>query len=215
MNWGGKKTEIKVKLYNKSRELGILDGGEPEKPWIVNEWNRAGIDTKTAWRLEFSLKSSGQLRWNDETIKLHYLASPMWLYDVYTNLYSKRFVTRINQGKKDGHKNNDKRVYLINLPEGNGKLSWAETTEHTCEAEPAVQLLRSMMRTLDNEALKADKRLFESYTMNICDVVQTHGLDDYFQRCFHKPAIQFMAELTDHMGSGINEHSVDISKLID
>lgn len=72
-----------------------------------------------------------------------------------------------------------------------------------------------MLRNLDNEALKADKHLFESYTTNICDVVNTHHLEDYFERCFGQSANAYFAELCEHAGSGINEHTVEFSKLID
>lgn len=215
ISWGSKTSEIKVKLYNKSRELGLPETDCPEKPWIIAAWDKAGLDKNTTWRLEFSLKSNGQLEWNKEPIKLNCVASPMWQFDLFANLYHKRFITRVNQGKKVGHKNNDKRIYLFDIPENMDQLSWAQTTTHDTEAEPAVQLLRAMLRNLDNEALKADKFLFEHYTTNICEVVNTHGLEDYFERCFGKPAITFFADMNEHMGSGINETTVAISKLID
>lgn len=215
ISWGSKTSEIKVKLYNKARELGTMNGNEAEKPWIVKEWEEIGIDKTQAWRLEFSLKSNGQLKWNDNPIRLDNIASPSWLMRVYFDLYGSRFVTRVNQGKKQGHKNNDKRVYLINLPSDGEKLNWAATDNHRTEAEPAVQLLRSMLRNLDNEALKADKQLFEHYTTNICEVVNSHNLSEYFERSFGQPANQFFATMADNMGSGINEQTVAISKLID
>lgn len=215
LNWGGKTTDIKVKLYNKSRELGLPEAKEPDKPWIINEWNKAGLDKTKVWRLEFSMKTNGQLEWDKEPIKLHFITSPMWLVDIFSDLYYKRFVCRINQGKQAGHKNNDKRVFLFDWPTSYASLNWAETKERECESEPAILLLRSMLRNLDNEALKADKHLFESYTTNICDVVNTHHLEHYFERCFGKTANAYFAELCEHAGSGINEHTVEFSKLID
>lgn len=215
ISWGSKTSEIKVKLYNKSRELGIPNTEAPEKPWIVNEWEKAKLDKENTWRLEFSLKSNGQLEWNKEPIKLNCVASPMWQFDIFSSLYYNRFITRINQGKKEGHKNKDQRVYLFQIPESSNNLSWMSTETHETESQPAIQLLRAMLRNLDNEALKADKFVFSHYTANICEVVNTHHLEDYFERCFGDTPQKFFADMYDTIGSGINEHSVELSKLID
>ena len=214
LSWGAKTTDIKVKLYNKSRELGLLGGGEPEKPWIVNEWDQAGLDKMKTWRLEFSLKANGQLRWIDDQIRLTNIADRMWLAQVYCELYYNRFVTRVNQGKKKGHKNNDKRVYLIDLPKDFQKLVWASLNDKRSESTPAVKLLRSMMNQLDNESLKADKKLFEEFCTTIASVVSTHNLEDYFESHFGAGYIPFLADMCEHAGDGISEGAVSIDKLM-
>lgn len=214
LSWGSKTSEIKVKLYNKSRELGIIGGGESEKPWISNEWKAANLDLLKTWRLEFSLKSNGQLRWQDQQVNLQNIVDKMWLAQVYCDLYYSRFVTRINQGQKKGHKNKDKRVYLIDLPKDFQKLFWASIGDKRCESSAAVKLLRSMMAQLDNESLKADKKLFEEYCTTIGSVICTHDLAQYFEYHFGAEYTKFLADLCDHAGNGINENAVNVSKLM-
>lgn len=215
LSWGSKHSEIKVKLYNKTRELGMMNGGKPEKPWIAEEWDIAGIDNQRAWRLEFSLTSNGQLRYKDEPVRLDHIASYSWLARVYFDLYFARFVTRVNQGRKKGHHNNDKRVFLIDLPTDGEKLHWQSLNSRGMESAPAIQLLRSMLRQLNNEALLADKPLFKTYTNTILDVVATHELGDWFENHMGCNAPMFLDGLTATAGEGITFQNVPIDKLID
>ena len=214
ISWGSKTSEIKVKLYNKSRELGLLGNGEPEKPWIIDEWKNAGIDKLNAWRLEFSLKSNGQLRWKDVPILLDNVSSPSWQSRVFFDLYYSRFVTRINQGRKKGHHNMDERVFLMDLPKDGEKLKWQASLSRDMESQPAVKLLRSLMRNFENEALIANKALVKTYTNTILDVVTTHGLEEYFERAFQTNAVDFLNAIEANSGTGVNMQNVSISKLI-
>lgn len=116
LTWGSPSSKIKTKLYNKSREQGVLDGGEPEKPYIIEQWRLAGWDITKVYRLEFSLSSSGQLLWRGQRITLDDVASADWLYDVFSLLLEKRFVIRKNQGKRQGHKNLDEIVPFWSVP---------------------------------------------------------------------------------------------------
>ena len=46
------ESNVDTYLYNKTKEMQ----DKKYKPWIVEAWKRAGIDTsKDVWRLEFSL----------------------------------------------------------------------------------------------------------------------------------------------------------------
>lgn len=215
ISWGSKTSEIKVKLYNKSRELGLLGKGDPEKPWIIKEWDAIGIDKLSAWRLEFSLKSNGQLRWHDNPILLDQIASPSWQMRVFFDLYFSRFVTRINQGRKNGHHNSDERVFLIDLPKDGEKLKWAASTNNAMESQPAIQLLRSLMRNFENEALIGDKMLTKTYTDTVLHIVWGHHLEEYFERTFGEPAPQFLEKIQSNSGAGVKHHNVSIAKLID
>ncbi len=214
MSWGSKTSEIKVKLYNKTRELGIGTSHEPEKPWIISEWDKIGIDKLNAWRLEFSLHSNGMLRYQDRQINLDDLANNYWLACVFIDLYYTRFVTRINQGKVKGHKNKDERVFLLDLPTNAEKIYWAQSLNQQSESMPAIKLLRSMLANLANEALVANKELFENYSHTIIDVVTTHHLEDYFENRFGVNAIDYLNAEAARAGSGINETIASPSKFL-
>lgn len=225
ISWGSKSSEIKVKLYNKSRELGLLappttdeEGNvhqpEPEKPWIVKEWKQAGLDPKNTWRLEFSMKTKGQMMWKKERIMLDQIASPSWQARVFFDLYEGRFVTRYNQGKQQGHHNNDKRCYLMHLPKDGEHLQWIAPKGDKMVSAPAVALLRSLMRQFENEALLANKQLAKTLASTVQEVIFTHGLEDYFQDKFQCPAPEFLDGLIANSGRGITEQAASISKLI-
>ena len=215
LTWGSPNSEIKVKLYHKSREQGLIGGDTPEKPWIVEEWEEAHFDKKNVWRLEFSLAGAGQLRWEKQLITLEMIENESWLRRVFFSLYHKRFVCRINQGKRQGHKNNDTRIYLIKLPLDGENLTWYEAPNLKSESKPAIELLRSLMRQVDNSAVMASKLMFESYGKMICEVIENYGLENYFKAVFEKDYTDYLAELYDKSGSGVYNMNLKPSRFFD
>ena len=223
LSWGSKTSEIKVKLYNKSREQGLVGEGvvdgegvvhelEPEKPWIVSEWVNNGMDKKLVWRLEFSLSGAGQLRYNDKPISLDNIADPQWLLGVFIDMYHTRFVTRINQGRRKGHKNLDTRVFLIDLPTDGERLKWAESDVKQEEVEPAITVLRSLMNGLDNPFILSSRANFEAYWQTIIQVIAGGNLYGYFCRTFNESPQAYFEHLLPSVGEGISERIVSPSK---
>ena len=215
LTWGSPNSEIKVKLYHKSREQGLISGDVADKPWIVEEWEEAHFNKKNVWRLEFSLAGAGQLRWEKQLITLEMIENESWLRRVFFSLYHKRFVCRINQGKRQGHKNNDTRVYLVNLPLDGENLTWYEAPNLKSESKPAIELLRSLMRQVDNSAVMASKLMFESYGKMICEVIENYGLENYFKAVFEKDYTDYLAELYDKSGSGVYNMNLKPSRFFD
>lgn len=215
MAWGSPHSEIKVKLYDKSRELGILDGGESEKPWISKQWELAGLNKMRVWRLEFSLCGAGQLRWNDEVISLEKIESPSWLMRVFFDLYHTRFVTRINQGRKSKEHNRDAHVWLLSLPTDGEHLAWFESKEEKPESKPAIVLLRALMRQFDNEFVMASVHTFNQCANTVIDLVRQANLYDYFEAIFGMGCNQYMAQLKESVGPGIHRHILAPNKCFD
>lgn len=214
LSWGSKTSEIKTKLYHKSREIGLLDGNECEKPWISNEWEKNGMDTKNVWRLEFSCNSGGQMRYNERQLNLEDIGNPYWIACCFFDMYHKRFVTRMNEGKQKGHKNLDTQVELLLLPNEGEVLHWAETLQHETESQPAVKLLRSLMANLDNEVLATDRETYQAYAKTILEVVNQHNLSDYFQRYFLVDAYTYLRTRLNNVGSGINHKIMSPKQLM-
>lgn len=215
LTWGSPKSEIKVKLYHKSREQGLVGGNEPEKPWIVDEWKEAGMDIRNVWRLEFSLSGAGQLRYKGQPITLDNVSDEQWLLNVLCELYNNRFVTRINQGKRQGHKNNDSRVYLLQLPQRAAGLKWAEASGKEHEVPASITLLRSMMRQIDNPVVMSHRPTFEAYATTIMQIVQDHKLSGYFLRTYEAEADQYFTELWQNVGGGIRHCTPSPARLMD
>lgn len=215
LTWGSTKSEIKVKLYHKSREQGLIGGDQPEKPWIVDEWKEAGLDIKNVWRLEFSLSGAGQLRYKGQPITLENVSDEQWILNVLCELYNNRFITRINQGKRQGHKNNDTRVYLFQLPPRAAGLKWAVASGKDHEVPASVTLLRSMMRQIDNPVVMSHRPTFEAYATTILQIVQDHKLSGYFLRTYEAEAEQYFTELWQNVGSGIRHCTPSPARLMD
>lgn len=215
LTWGSQKSEIKVKLYHKSREQGLVGGDQPEKPWIVDEWKEAGMDIHNVWRLEFSLSGAGQLRYKGQPITLDNVSDEQWLLNVLCELYNNRFVTRINQGKRQGHKNNDTRVYLFDLPPRAAGLKWAEASGKEHEVPASITLLRSMMRQIDNPVVMSHRPTFEAYATTILQIVQDHKLRGYFLRTYEAEAEEYFTYLWQNVGSGIRHCTPSPARLMD
>ena len=215
LSWGSKTSEIKVKTYNKSREQGTLSGNKKsaEKPWIVDEWEAAGMNITKVWRLEFSLSGAGQLQFDNKTLTLDMVRDEKWRTDVICQMYHSRFVTRINQGKRYGHKNNDTQVFLINLPKRGRLLKWKVGVANEYECPASITLLRSMMRNLDNPAIVSNKPSFEAYAGAIVDIIRLHHLDGYFIRTWEAAPDDYFNNIYDNIGVGVHTTIVPPSRL--
>lgn len=215
MSWGSKKSEIKVKLYHKSREQGLVGGDTPQKPWIVEEWKSNNMDIHNVWRLEFSLQGAGQLRYQGNPIKLENVADENWIVDVLCQLYHTRFVTRVNQGKRNGHHNNDDRIYLIPLPQRSARLKWAENQGKQYELPAAITLLRSLMRQIDNPAIMSSRPTFEDYATTVCNIIRDYHLEGYFRRTYDIDSQTYFENLYTNVGGGIRHTTPSPARLMD
>lgn len=226
LTWGSAKSEIKVKLYNKSREQGLVGGvvqpdaaepAEPEaaKPWIVENWKEMDMDVKKVWRLEFSLSGANQLRWGGRRITLDEVSNWSWIVRTFFDLYHNRFVLRVNQRKVSGHHNDDKRVELLDLPLDGEHLEWAENEREPRESKPAITLLRSLMRNLENEVLQVSKPIFNQYAQTIINLVESARLNNYFQTVFLSSPEEYFSELGKSIGCGKFDRVLPPSKFMD
>lgn len=69
--FGTHASDARVYLYNKSFEL-LTQG---DKPWIRDLWNAIGLNVKSVWRLEVSLKSKA-CKFRDKTFKEKIVITP-------------------------------------------------------------------------------------------------------------------------------------------
>lgn len=103
-SWGHKTSELKWKLYYKTKEL-LDDGGGRlmVKPYIIDQWRIAGLDTSNVWRLECSMKHLNNLRMWGQKIDLDFLAANRGLF--LCKQIDQHFQIRKSEGHKD--KTND------------------------------------------------------------------------------------------------------------
>lgn len=218
LSWGSPTSEIKVKLYHKSRELGLV-GNEKDTPdkknYIVSEWKSVGFDIKKVWRLEFSLCGAGQLRYDNKMISLDDVASISWLVGTFCRLYAKRFVMRMNQGRRKGHKNLDTIVPFLDIPKDGIELRWAEDESNRPEVTDNIKLLRTMMRNINNPAIMANGALFGYYADAISTLVHSSRLESYFTGRFGSEVDAYLDSVAESVGGGIVERIADPSRFFE
>lgn len=212
LNWGSCSSEIKVKLYNKSRELGIDVSRETmsEKPWISKEWERTGFDVHRVWRLEFSMTGSGQLLWEGKKISLEDVANGEWLFRVFCSLYHSRFVCRIAGRGLVGHKNHDPRISMLVLPKGDERFEWVDNADDATASSEQIATLRRLLGTLDMPAVRSNESLWDSVATSILRVCECKGLRGYFGRVYGMDVDDWLQQASADTGAGYFDMIPDI-----
>ena len=205
LSWGSKSSEIKVKLYNKSREQGMeLPTSLAEKPWIVDEWREAEFDVTKVWRLEFSIMSISQLRFDDEPLSLSMFTSWIWRVRTFVTLYSSRFIIRENRFGRKGHKNADPIVSFLRMPERLLGMRWKKYTAAE-DKLPVITLIRKLLVLAESDACQASLQSFNEVAGSIVNLTVAHRLDGYFVRRFGVGCVQYLDRMAQKVGGGVVE----------
>lgn len=207
ISWGSKTSEIKVKLYWKSREQGLIvpEGYPmiPDKPYIVEEWQQMGMNVKNVWRLEFSLQSSGQLRFGGKCLSLEEVLLPHWFCRVFSNLMSSRFCVRRNDGKRTSKHNGDRIVSFLELPFDKLGFRWKDYEPTKYEDAANVALLRKLLQQLESPVCSANSMVFESVAAAAETVVASCHLDGWCHRRLGCSIGEYLSAKAETVGLGV------------
>lgn len=99
LNWGGKDSTFKWKVYYKWLELATAPP-EEKKPWIIDTWRFNNFSEQHVWRIEVSISNPNSVvnldgsrikpfEWHEDRVRL------------FRDIYTDKFVVR----RKDGHAN--------------------------------------------------------------------------------------------------------------
>lgn len=176
MNWGHKTSDVKWKLYYKSKELrDEAHGFGWSKPYIVDMWRELGMDITNVWRLEVSVHNCNNFEFMGN--RLSFTDVMQHPIELYKSLYTSRFQVCRNEGHKD--KTNDKRVEFLPV----GRLSKAfkvRRDDHLVEHNSGLTLLRHLVADVQTEQVLLSDELRESCLDNIERVVTMGRMDKYF-----------------------------------
>lgn len=165
LNWGGKDSTFKWKVYYKWLELETAPP-EDKKPWIVDTWRANGFSVPHVWRVEVSISNPNSLVFLDGSR----IAPFQWHSDrvrLFRDIYTDKFVVR----RKDGHTNEryNKRLPFLEvggtksirhaLPSSNREGSdpekrivcklWSELQQGDTQCNtPLTEMLKSNLREL-------------------------------------------------------------------
>lgn len=172
MNWGHKETDVKWKLYYKSKELKDAVGGVGwDKPYIVDLWRDSGLDINNVWRLEVSIKRCSKLMFHNEPLGLKaWRENTLELWD---SLYNSRFQV---------YAAGDKQKKPVSfLPHGNSGAIRCRKYEGERVCSARVSLLRRLVQSLDDDEVLLDAPTRHDVLRSIDGIVTRDGLARYFE----------------------------------
>lgn len=176
LNWGHKTSNIRWKLYYKSKELRDGAGGKGwSKPYIVDMWRECGLDENNVWRLEVSIHNASQFEFMGE--KLGYYQFMHNTSNIFKSLYTDRFVVRRNEGHKD--KSNDTKVQFLSVGRLHGAFRNVRS-EVLAEHHGSFTLLRHLVADVQTEQVLLNEAVRESVLQTIETIVENDGVAKYF-----------------------------------
>lgn len=177
-SWGHKTSNIRWKLYYKSKELLDDMGGKAfAKPYILDCWEEAKLDHKDVWRLEVSIHDCNQFVYGCNTLSwdVFYNCNPRVLF---AGLYHDRFQVRRAEGHKD--KTNDTRVDFLPINKGEHLRCSRYSTGRSRSGR--ITLLRHLIASCDDESVLLDDNSREDVLYMIVGIVERDGLQRYVER---------------------------------
>ena len=172
MNWGHKESDVKWKLYYKSKELKDAVGGKGwDKPYIVDLWREAKLDPYNVWRLEVSIKRCNKLMFLGEPLSME--AWRKHTVDLWNSLYESRF-----QVYAPG-KCNKRQVPF--LPHGEGSPIRCRKYDGERVSSARTGLLRQLVKSLESEEVRLDAPTRKDVLATIDGIVKRDNLFRYFE----------------------------------
>lgn len=183
MSWGSKASLLTIKLYNKSLEIHAADPAYCTKPYIVEEWGDWLEDKNSVWRLEFSLNDTNQYLFGDTKYTLADAMDGDRLARTYSTIKSKRFIVRMNQGRRHGHKNDDTIINdFVPVDFGSLKIMKAAPVSERIPLDDMRALARQLHAHLTDSCVIMDDWRFVSMRDMLIDYAQYPAVLSYLDR---------------------------------
>lgn len=204
LSWGSKRSNVKWKLYHKSKEVfeWVKEGDKCvkycHKPYIVDQWHATWdtanhtLNEDNVWRLEVSISPAEKYTFHEKTISYADVINQFYIDDLFLSLYMNRFVCRRNEGHKDH--TNDTRVFLF----GNQGLTDRMRVKPPLtsrEVQEYVSCLRAAMSQRSKVEVQVNTQMMHLWTTAAIECVRIGHLEGYFQNTYGLP-IERISEIT-------------------
>lgn len=203
MSWGRATSALKIKLYNKSLEINATNRELCSKPYILDEWEHNLPDISKVWRLEFSWTDVNQLAIDDRRLGFEDALSSDILVRFFSEVKAKRFIIRMNQGRREGHKNNDEIVPF--LPFDMDKVTIRRADPISCR-EPLDEqraLARHIWMHLSDRYVLCDDDRYNTMRNILCDMASDAAICGYLDSLCNGSFASWILRLDDNRGLGI------------
>lgn len=175
-SWGHKTTDIKWKLYYKTKELLDAGGGRfMMKPYIVDQWRLHDMDIKNVWRVEVSLKKCNNYLLYGNKLDMSNIEGNFEA--LFRQLYQSRFQVKLNEGHKD--RSNDKEVTFLPIDKILYTLQKRDPAKER-QHNGRITLMRHLVQSLDDEQVLLDKISRENVYNHIYKIIERDNLNNYF-----------------------------------
>lgn len=175
-SWGHKVTDVKWKLYYKSKELRDAAGGNGyDKPYIVDLWRECDMDINSVWRLEVSVKNCNKLLFDGKPLGLE-----AWRMDtlrIFEALYTSRF--QLSKGGTRAAGGRCQHIPFLPVQECHAIKCRTYDGERTSNAR--IALLRQLIKSTDEMEVRCDRPTLLDVLDTIGGIVQRDGLQRYFE----------------------------------
>lgn len=200
LSWGSKYSDVKFKLYNKSKEIFETDDKGRQwcnKPYIHSMWLSNGLDPKQVWRLEVSIMGAASYQWHGQKLSWN-ITHPAEYHELFYDLYTTRFQIRANQGHQ--YKRYDKLLDFLQVPadidkERLRKADPEAPQKHTDHAAT----IRNLMKELERPETQCNRIIVSTLLDALKTTISAANLESYFQRS---------------MGKGFDEWSEDYCRAL-
>lgn len=203
MAWGNKASQIKWKLYNKTKEIfETTPTGRTwcNKPYIADYWSRNGFASdRDTWRLEVSIMGSGQLQWHGQRLAWDIVSDPDTYTSLYYDLYNTRMKMRLNQGHTN--KRYDEVVEFLRTPDNTpDRIRKAEPGEERTRVTYA-STLRALVKELDRPEIMATPAIHQPILDTLGHIVKISGLGGYFSAMMGQGFESWAEDYTNKRGT--------------
>lgn len=195
-SWGHKESDVKWKLYYKSKELRDAGHGQFDKPYIVDLWRECSMDVNSVWRLEVSIKHCNKLIYHEAPLSLQ-----AWrenTVDLFNSLYHSRFA--ISRGGNRAKGNRVEHIPFLPVAIGDGIKCRKYDGDRTCSAR--ISLLRRLVQSLDEEEVFLDVPTRDDVLATINGIIQRDNLQHYFEGMVSMPYSDWVASVKGKCNGG-------------
>lgn len=189
-SWGHKTSDVKWKLYYKTKELKDAVGGLGwDKPYIVDMWRQFGLEESNVWRLEVSVKHG-----NNHLVCGDKMTWPLLrnnVSGVFEALYRERFQVCKNEGHKD--RTNDTRIDFIPM-ESFYQSFRNKRTVSLSKRNGRITLLRHLVQSCDTAEVLLDDDAREMVFGHIEHILQRDAMGKYFSAMVGKDFYEWIED---------------------
>ena len=197
LSWGHKESDVKWKLYYKSKELrDAAGGGYFDKPYIVDLWRESNMDINNVWRLEVSIKHCNKLLFDGKPLSLDAWGNNT--LRLFEALYTSRFQLSHAGTRAKGYRCE----HIPFLPIDKVTAVKCRSYDGDRINSARISLLRQLVKSIDEEEIRLDSPTFQDVLITITGIVERDNLQRYFQGMTGKVYESWREEMREQVSNG-------------